>query len=112
MICSALLVAASIVLNKKVLNISRILLAVAVVLILVSAILMFASHRSAATVLSDAILGEHSDAVTNTIYRNTSLQFGFWGVGMFGIIAIVLLLASLIFDGTVDQIRNAITAKQ
>ena len=74
-------------------------------------ILMLCTHKNAATILADAIIGEHSEAVTATIYKNTSLEFGFWGVGMFGIISSVGLLASLFFDGTVDRIRDFLKSK-
>ena len=92
-------------------TISRVFLFVTLAFALAGSILMLSAHRSAATILADAIIGEHSDAVAATIYKNTSLEFGFWGVGMFGIISSVGLLASLIFDGTVDKIRDFLKAK-
>ena len=90
---------------------SKIIFFISLGLTLASAIMMFCMHRSAATVLADAIMGEHSDAVANTIYNNTSLQFGFLGVGIFGLLATLGLTASLFFDGTIDKIKAFIISK-
>lgn len=87
-------------------KLGTILVLVCLGLVLAGSIMMLCTHRSAATVLSDAILGEHSDAVSNTVFKNTNIEFGFWGVSLFGFIAFVGLLASLFFDGTVDKVRQ------
>ena len=87
-------------------KIGKIFILVCLGLVLAGSIMMLCTHRSAATVLSDAILGEHSDAVSNTVFKNTNIEFGFWGVSLFGFIAFVGLLASLFFDGTVDKVRQ------
>ena len=92
-------------------KLSKVFLFSTLLFALVGSILMLCTHKNAATILADAIIGEHSEAVTATIYKNTSLEFGFWGVGMFGIISSVGLLASLFFDGTVDQIRDFLKSK-
>ena len=90
---------------------SRILLFVSFAAILTASILMLCSHQSASTILADAIIGEHSDAVANTIYKNTSIGFGFWGISLFGFISSFGLLVSLFFDGTIDLFRQFISSK-
>ena len=78
---------------------------------LASAILALCSHESAATTLSDSILGKRSDSVVATMIRNTNLQFGIWGMAVFGFAITALLLASFIFDGTVNEIKAKMLTK-
>lgn len=78
---------------------------------LVSAILALCSHSSAATTLADSILGRHADSVVQTMIRTTTLQFGFWGISLFGFLALFFSLASLLFDGTFEQIKSKIVNK-
>lgn len=75
---------------------------------LVSSIIFFCIHSSASSVLADAITGNASDAVKNTIYKNTSLSFGFIGTAVFELMSSLLLLSSFFFDGTIDKMRLAI----
>lgn len=90
--------------NKSVIN--SITTAGSFSLLIVGSIILLSAHRSAATVLSSAILGSHSSSVANTIYKNTTLGFGFWGTALFGILSALLLFVSLLFDGTIDKVRS------
>lgn len=67
---------------------------------LVASIMFLSSRRSVATALSIALLGEYSESVANTIYGCTSLEFGFIGIGVFGIIASLAFIATFFLDGT------------
>lgn len=83
----------------------------AAAMVLVSAIMMLFVHDSAAVLLADSILGRHSDSVAATMIRNTSLEFGFWGMSLFGFIAGALLLSTFVLDGTVDEIRTKVMGR-
>lgn len=83
----------------------------ALILSLTSAILAISSHVNAATVLADSVLGRRSESVVATMIRNTTLQFGFWGISLFGFLSASFLIASFIFDGTIDEIRARITRR-
>lgn len=68
-------------------------------------ILALCSHKSFSNILADALIDGHSESVSKTIFNNTTMQFGVWGVAIFGFIAAFLILASLLFDGTFDKVR-------
>ena len=68
--------------------------------LLTAAILMFNCHKDAATVLAKAITGKDSEAVANTLRKNTTLEFGFLGVSLFNLLSLGSLLVSLFFDKT------------
>ena len=102
------LIIASLFLNKKKPTISKWLLFVGSVIILVSSIMFLCAHRSISNVLADALISSHSDTVSQTIFNNTKLEFGIYGISIFGFISSLSLLASLIFDGTFDKVRARI----
>lgn len=77
-------------------------------LAIVYSIIFLCMHQSLATVLADALIGGHSDAVTKTIFNNSSVEFGVWGVSIFGFLGSFFVLASLVFDGTLDKVRERI----
>jgi len=104
-------ICASLFIRRKNEKLSKLVLLGGLVLLLTASIMMLSMHREAANVLADAILGEASEAVRNTIYKNTTLSFGFLGVGIFGLINCLLLIASFFFDGTVDQLRSLISSR-
>lgn len=85
---------------------------VSLLLVFASSIIMLSIHKSAATVLADAIMGTHNDTVSKTIYNNTSIQFGFYGVSIFGFLATLLQMMSLFFDGTMDKLQESFLAKR
>ena len=89
--------------DKK--NISKILIFGSSLLAIAFSILALSSRRSFSDVLADALISGHSDAVRNTVFNNTSLEFGVWGIAIFGFLAAFALLASLVFDGTLDKLR-------
>lgn len=78
------------------------------VMIIVASIIFASLHKSISSVLADSLIGGHSDAVSNTIYNNTYMEFGTWGITLFGFLSSFLLLASLLFDGTFDRVRSKI----
>lgn len=96
----------SIVLSNKKRNVSSLSLFGSFLLIIASSIIMLSMHYSAASILANAITGNASDAVVNTIYNNTSLCFGFIGPGVFGLLSAMLIIVSYFFDGTIDKIRT------
>ena len=71
--------------------------------------IIFASlHKSVSNVLADSLINGHSDAVSKTVFNNSNMEFGSWGVSLFGFISSFLLLSSLLFDGTFNKIRSRI----
>ncbi len=96
---------------KKKAKLSKIILLVALIMAFSASIMMFCMHSSASSILADAITGKASDAIKNTIYKNTSLSFGFIGPAVFGLASSLMLIASFFFDGTIDEIRAAIGAR-
>lgn len=111
LIASFILVLTNILLRKKREKLSKFLLLGAFLLIVLASIFMLSMHREAANVLADAIVGKSSEAIRNTIYKNTSLCFGFIGVGIFGLLGSLLILVSFFFDGTIDSLRELITRR-
>ena len=109
---TVVLLIASILLKKKKENVGKALGILSVLTAITTSVLFLCLHKSTSTILADAIVGSHSDAIAKTIYKNTTLDFGFWGVGMFGIIASVCLILSLFFDGTVDKIRRVLSSSK
>ena len=75
-------------------------------MIIISSIIFASLHRNFSGILADSLINGHSDAVSNTIYNNTYMEFGVWGITFFGFISSFLLLASLLFDGTFDRVRT------
>lgn len=75
-----------------------------IIMLTTSAILLLTVHKSAATVLTGAITQNPSPSVINTIYKNTSLQFGFYGISIFSLLASLLLIMSLFVDGAIDKL--------
>ncbi|HHT66985.1 MAG TPA: hypothetical protein GX010_01990 [Erysipelotrichaceae bacterium] len=103
-ISAALLLVSFILKNNKKM-VGGILLFAAFACVLTGSILMFCSHESLAAVLAGAMIGgEPSANEINTALRNTTLEFGIWGVGMFGIISAVGLVVSYVFDGPINKI--------
>lgn len=78
------------------------------VMTIISSIIFISLHRSFSGILADALINGHSDAVSNTVYNSTNMEFGAWGITLFGFISSFLLLASLLFDGTFDRVRSKI----
>lgn len=74
-------------------------------LTLTFSILMICSHRSLSDVLADALLSSHSDAVSKTIYERTSMDFGIYGVSIFGFLSSISSFVSLLFDSTFDKLK-------
>ena len=66
-------------------------------LIIIESILFLCAHQSVATVLSDALIKGHSDTVANTVYQNTSLCFGFYGISIFSLLSLIFNLLTLFF---------------
>ncbi len=95
---------------KKKNKLSKFILLFALIAAFSASIMMFCMHSSASSILADAITGKASDAIKNTIYKNTSLSFGFIGTGIFGLTSSLMLIASFFFDGTIDKIRALIGA--
>lgn len=77
-------------------------------MMIVTAILFACAHRSISNLLADALISGHSDSVSNTIYNNTSMNFGIWGVSLLNFISSFTLLVSLVFDGSFDKLRAKI----
>lgn len=93
------------VFNKKLKN-NPLFTPITFVLMLVAAILVVSSHKEVATVLADALIGEHNKHVVETIHKNTSLSIGFVGMAIFGFIGAFASLINLFLDGTIDRIRG------
>ena len=74
-------------------------------LVLTASILFLTIHRNFASILASALTKSTSNAVQNTIFNNTTLNFGVWGVPFFGFIACFIFLVSLILDGSFDKLR-------
>lgn len=77
-------------------------------LLLVSSILMLSSHEETAKVLAGALIGKEDKYVAQTIYKNTTLAFGFFGVAIFNIVSCVLTLIKLFFDGYANSARTKV----
>lgn len=75
---------------------------------IIVAIMFACAHKSISNVLADALISGHSDSISNTIYNNTFVNFGIWGVSLSSFISSFLLLASLVFDGSFDRLRAKI----
>ena len=69
-------------------------------------IIFLCMHQSLSNILADSLIGEHSDAVTNTILNNSIVEFGVWGISVFGFFGSFFILASLVFDGTLNKVRR------
>ncbi len=110
LLLSLIAMVTSIIMVKKKTKLSKFLLLFALITAFSASIMMFCMHSSASSILADAITGNASDAVKNTIYKNTSLSFGFIGTGIFGLASSLALIISFFFDGTIDKIRTAIGA--
>ncbi len=100
----------SFIMVRKKTKLSKFILLFALITAFSASIMMFCMHSSAASILADAITGNASDAIKNTIYKNTSLSFGFIGPAVFGLASSLMLIASFFFDGTIDKIRAVIGA--
>lgn len=87
---------------------AALLIGVSIVLGLAGSIMMLSAHQNAAAVLADALISGHSESVVNTVTKYTSLQFGFIGTGIFGLLSVVASVASLFLDGTVDFLKSQI----
>lgn len=105
-IIAFLLLTTSIFIKNKKHSIASITTIASFLLLIIGSVMLLFAHKSIATVLSSAILGSHSSSVANTIYKNTSLGFGFWGTSLFGVLGAILIFTSLLFDGTIDKIRS------
>ena len=110
LLLSLVAMVASFITAKKKAKLSKSILLFALIAALSASIMMFCMHSSASSILADAITGNASDAIKNTIYKNTSLSFGFIGPAVFGLASSLILIASFFFDGTVDEIRATIGA--
>lgn len=108
---SLIAIITSLFLNKKKGKTTKSILLVGLVLLLSASIMMLCMHSSASSILANAITGNASDAVKNTIYKNTTLLFGFVGPGIFGLINCLMIIVSYFFDGTLDEIRATIGNK-
>ncbi len=92
--------------KRKVLSTLSLLLVF--VLFITSSILFLCSHKILATVLADALIKGHSDAVSTTVYNNSRIEFGIWGTSMFGFLAAATLFVSLIIDNSFYRLRARI----
>ena len=81
----------------------------ALILLIVATILAFSRHKEAATVLADALINRHDENVVETIYKNTSLNFGIIGIAIFSLLSSIGLFINLFLNGTIDRIRNIIS---
>lgn len=104
-IVSLLAILFALLLRKKSSKLSKILLLSSFVFLFSSSIRWCCRHTDAANILAKAIYGYPSSAVKNTIYKNTSLSFGFIGPAVFGFIDCLVILSTYFFDGTVDKIK-------
>lgn len=86
-------------------NLKHITIFIVSILILISAVLFLNLHKSISNILADALIKGHSDTVSNTVFNNSKMEFGTWGVSIMGAISDFCLFASLFFDGSFDKIR-------
>lgn len=105
-----LLVSLIFVLKKK--RIPSIILAtLSAVIVLIAGIMLLCSHRQLSDCLADAIIGEKNEAVRNTIYEHTSLQFGILGTGIFSIFSSIGIFVSFFVDGTMEYFKSLLNSK-
>ena len=87
---------------------SFVLTPLVMVLLIASAILSLSSHKEVATVLANALTGTNDENIAETIYKNTTLNFGIIGCGIFSAIGAFSCLVNLFFSGTVDKVRSKV----
>ncbi len=87
-------------------RISPFLRIAALLFTLAFSVMFLCSHRSLSDVLAYAFLSKYSDAVGNTIYKNTTLDFAVYGMSVFGFLASLSSFISLVFDSTIDKLRT------
>lgn len=109
MIAALLLLILSPLCKKNKNSISKWMVFASALIAIVYSIIFLCMHQSLANILADALIDGHSDAVTKTIYNNSSVEFGVWGISIFGFIGSFFILCSLIFDGTLDKVRGRLS---
>lgn len=90
--------------DKKVKN-SFIFTPITLLFTIAASILVLSSHKEMATILTIAITKDDNIHVIETIYKQTSLGFGLYGIAIFGFIVALCCFINLFFEGTVDKIR-------
>ena len=103
-VVASLLLIASFFIHDRVVKKPVVIFCCAITFI-VGAIIFASLHKSISNMLADALINGHSDTVSTTVYNNTNMEFGSWGVSLFVFVTSFLLLASLLFDGTFDKVR-------
>lgn len=83
-----------------------------IILLITSAILSFSSHYELCSILSTAVTGNYNEHVVGTFYKNTYLNFGVWGIGLFEIISAIILFVLCLFEGSfIKKIKTLIYPK-
>lgn len=83
-----------------------------VILLITSAILSFSSHYELSFILSTAVTGNYNEHVVETFYKNTYLNFGVLGIGLFEIVSAIILFVLFLHEGTfIKKIKNLIYPK-
>lgn len=76
----------------------RTLYVIALLSTLIFSISFLCIHRDFAEVLTYALIQEHSEIIAKTIYQNSTLMFGTYGVSIFGFFSIGFIGLSLFLD--------------
>lgn len=71
-----------------------------------ASILVLSSHKEIATIVTLAITKNDNVHVIDTIYKQTSLGIGLYGIAIFGFISAFGSLLNLFLEEIVDKIRE------
>lgn len=96
LLISVCLLVTRLFLKKKMYVVRKILSIVSLIFVFSSAIMFLCSHFSVSSSFADALIRGHSDTVCKTVFENSKLCFGIYGVSIFEFVSSILLFVGIV----------------